>query len=170
MIQLFCLDHRGDPLPTVEYTAEELSTWWAKKAIFSFYCILKYVEMTLTLLLSWCLVVVKGGRCTGSCAVFTPAWPAGSSWTACSSWSRSVDTERKASLSSETFPPSWKVMRPRHPTTFHPSCLACTLQQPEFKPWKWVAGSPDSQFQRPAKTTSGFNHFCSEGSEKRTWT
>lgn len=116
------------------------------------------------MLLSWCLVVVKGGRCTGSCAVFTPAWPAGSSWIACSSWSRSVDTERKASLSSETFPPSWKVTRPRHPTTSHPSCLACMLQQREFKPWKWVTGSPDSQFQRPAKTISGFNHFCSGGS------
>lgn len=27
VMQFFYLDHRGDSLPTVEYTAEELSTW-----------------------------------------------------------------------------------------------------------------------------------------------
>lgn len=59
----------------------------------------------------WCsgVVVLKGGRCTGSCAAFTRVWPAGSSWTVCSSWRRSVATERSASLSSERSPPSWKV-------------------------------------------------------------
>lgn len=102
MTRLLCLD-RGDPLPTLEYTAEELATWWAKKREKRFR-LLKAWRRPL-----WPDVVLEGGRCTGSCAASTPAWPAGSSWTACSSWSRSVATGRIASLSSETFPPSWKV-------------------------------------------------------------
>lgn len=58
----------------------------------------------------WCVVVLlTGGRFTGSCRVFTLVWPAGSSWTGCSSWRGSVAMERTASLSSERSPPSWKV-------------------------------------------------------------
>lgn len=53
--------------------------------------------------------VFKGGRFTRSCTAFTPVWPAGSSWTACSSWRESAATERSGSPSSERCRPSSKV-------------------------------------------------------------
>lgn len=62
----------------------------------------------------WPDVVLKGGRFTAGCAVFTRVWRAGSSWTLCSSWRSSVATERSASLSSETSLPSWKVTHIEH--------------------------------------------------------
>lgn len=98
------LCHRGDPLPTVEYTAEEVSTWWG-------WVLHVVVSDWRATEVYWCDddVVFKGGRCTGSWGASTPVWPAGSSWTVCSSWRRSAATERTASLSSERSPPSWKV-------------------------------------------------------------
>lgn len=58
----------------------------------------------------WCCVL-KGGRFTSSWGVFTRVWPAGSSWTVCSSWRKSAAMERIESLNSERFLPSWKVTK-----------------------------------------------------------
>lgn len=58
-----------------------------------------------------CVCMCTGGRFTVSSGASTPIWPAGSFWRLCSSWSRSADTARSASLSSARCPPSSEVMR-----------------------------------------------------------